>query len=64
VTDPPEGTVNESLMLPDPEAVYPVVPPDPVAVQVSEAMAGLRASGSVTDAPVAVDGPEFEATTV
>ena len=36
----------------------------PVAVQVSELMAGFEARGSVTDAPVAVDGPELEATIV
>ena len=36
----------------------------PVAVQVSELMAGFEARGSVTDAPVAVDGPGFEATMV
>ena len=36
----------------------------PVAVHVSDAMAGFEASGSDTDTPVAVDGPEFEATIV
>ena len=51
-------------MLPEPEALKPVAPPDPVAVQVSELMAGLRARGSVTEAPVAVEGPVFEATMV
>jgi hypothetical protein len=56
--------VSESVMLPDPEPLKPVVPPEAVAVQVSELMAGLRARGSVTDAPTAVDGPELEATTV
>jgi hypothetical protein len=56
--------VSESLMLPDPEALKPVVPPEAVAVQVSELMARLRAKGSVTEAPVAVEGPELEATTV
>ncbi len=56
--------VTESAMLPEPEALKPVAPPDPVAVQVSELMAGLSVRGSVTDAPVAVEGPEFEATTV
>jgi hypothetical protein len=49
--------VSESLMLPVPVALKPVAPPEAVAVQVSELMAGLRARGSVTDAPVAVDGP-------
>jgi hypothetical protein len=48
-------------MLPVPEALKPVAPPDPVAVQVSELMAGFDAKGSVTMAPNAVDGPEFEA---
>jgi hypothetical protein len=56
--------VSESAMLPVPEGLKPVAPPDAVAVQVSELMAGLRASGSVTDAPVAVEGPELEATIV
>ena len=51
-------------MLAVPEELKPVAPPDPVAVQVSELMAGLRARASVTEAPVAVEGPEFEATTV
>src|ERR1700684_3154734 len=56
--------VSESAMLPVPDALKPVAPPDAVAVHVSEPMAGLRARGSVTDAPVAVDGPELEATMV
>jgi hypothetical protein len=56
--------VETSLMLPDPLALNPVAPPEPEAVQVSEEMAGLRASGSVTVTPVAVEGPEFDATTV
>ena len=51
-------------MLPDPEALKPVAPPVAVAVQVSEVMAGYSASRSVTDAPVAVEGPEFEAVIV
>ena len=56
--------VTASLMLPDPDGLKPVAPPDPVAVQVSEAMAGLSARGSVTEAPVVVDGPELDATMV
>jgi hypothetical protein len=56
--------VTESLMLPDPVGLKPVAPPDPVAVHVSELMAGLRARGSVTVAPEVLDGPEFEATIV
>ena len=56
--------VSESLMLPDPEALKPVVPPEAAAVQVSELMFALRANGSVTETPVAVEGPEFEAITV
>ena len=62
--EPPEGMVTASVMLPDPDGPKPVAPPVPVAVQVSEAMAGLRARGSVTEAPVAEDGPEFDATMV
>jgi hypothetical protein len=54
--------VAESLMLPDPEALKPVAPPDPVAVQVSELIAELSARGSDTETPFALDGPEFEAT--
>src|SRR5580692_6648145 len=56
--------VSESLMFPDPEALKPVVPPEAVAVQESELMAGLSDRGSVTEAPVAVEGPELEATIV
>ena len=56
--------VTESPMLPVPEALKPVAPPEPVAVQVSELRAELRARGSVTWAPVAVEGPEFWTTTV
>jgi hypothetical protein len=56
--------VGASLMLPEPEALNPVAPPDPLAVQLSELMAGFEASGSVTVTPAAVEGPEFEATTV
>ena len=48
------------MMLPDPEALNPVVAPEAVAVQVSELMAGLRAKGSMTEAPTAVEGPELE----
>ena len=51
-------------MLPVPEELKPVAPPDPVAVQVSEVTSGLSARGSVTEAPLAIDGPEFEATMV
>src|ERR1700722_11416169 len=64
VTVPPAGMVDESLMLPVPEAPKPVAPPDPVAVQVSEAVAGWRAIGSETVTRVAVEGPALEATTV
>jgi hypothetical protein len=56
--------VNESLMLPEPELLNPVAPPAPVAVQVSVLMAGFEASGSATVTPLAVEGPEFEATIV
>jgi hypothetical protein len=55
---------DESLMLPDPEALLPEAPPEEVAVQVSELMAEFEARGSVTDAPVAVEGPVLEAVTV
>ena len=48
-------------MLPAPDALKPVAPPNPVAVHVSEPMSGLRARGSLTVAPVVVDGPELEA---
>src|SRR5580692_10790919 len=51
-------------MLPDPEALYPVAPPDPTAVQVSDLMSGLSDSASVTAAPTAVVGPELAATIV
>ena len=51
-------------MLPDPAALTPVTPPKETAVQVSELMEGLSARASVTDTPVAVDGPEFAATIV
>ena len=51
-------------MLPDPVGLKSVAPPASTAVQVSEVMAGFKARGSVTDAPVAVDGPELEATMV
>jgi hypothetical protein len=56
--------ISESLMLPEPEAVKPLVPPEPVAVHESETMAGLRAKASVRAAPLAIEGPEFETTTV
>ena len=61
MTEAPGGSVGESEMLPEPEALSPVAPPDPVAVQVSELTAGFEARGSVTDTPVAVEGPELEA---
>ena len=64
MTEPPAGMATESAMLPEPVALKPVAPPDPVAVQVSEAMTGFRARGSITLRPVAVDGPVFEATMV
>jgi hypothetical protein len=64
VTEPPAGMMSASEMFPEPEALKPVTPPDAVAVQVSELTAGLRVRGSVTDTPVAVDGPEFEAAIV
>jgi hypothetical protein len=51
-------------MPPEPEALNPVAPPEPLAVQVSELMAAFEARGSVTDTPEAVEGPELEATIV
>ena len=36
VIEPPAGTVTMSTMLPDPDVVNPLAPPEPVAVQVSE----------------------------
>ena len=33
---------DESPILPEPEALKPVAPPDPVAVQLSELMAGFQ----------------------
>jgi hypothetical protein len=64
VTVPPTGMVEESLMLPEPVALKPVAPPEPEAVQLSEPMTVFDASGSATVTPVAVEGPEFEATIV
>ena len=64
VTEPPAGMVAASLMLPDPLALKPVAPPAPEAVQLSELMAALVASGSLIVTPVAGEGPEFEATIV
>ena len=64
VTNPPTGRFTESLIEPVPDALKPVAPPEPAAVQLSEPMAGFVARGSVTDTPVAVDGPELEATIV
>ena len=51
-------------MLPVPEALKPVAPPDPVAVQLSELIAAFDARESVTVAPAAVEGPLLDATTV
>src|SRR5580658_9944432 len=56
--------VRVSPMLPVPVALSPLAPPVAVAVQVSEAMSGLSPRASVTDAPVAVEGPAFEAVMV
>src|SRR5580692_7678096 len=57
VIEPPAGSVGASEMLPDPDVLKPVAPPDPVAVQVSALMDGFSPRGSVTDIAVAVDGP-------
>jgi hypothetical protein len=64
VTVPPTGMVEESLMVPEPEPLNPVVPPEPLAVQLSELMAAFEDNGSETVTPVAVEGPELEATIV
>ena len=51
-------------MLPVPEVLKPVAPPDPVAVQLSELIAAFDVSESVTVAPAAVEGPLLDATIV
>ena len=57
----PEGRVTVSLIEPEPEDVQ-VAPPAPTQVQVAFVSSLDRAS--VTVAPVAVDGPELDATIV
>jgi hypothetical protein len=51
-------------MFPEPTELKPEAFPDPVVVHVSELMSGLRARGSVTEPPEALDGPVFVTATV
>lgn len=61
VTEPPEGKLTTSLMLPEPAAVQ-VPPPAPTHVQVMPVRAAGKVSAMVTEG--ALLGPPLEATMV
>src|SRR5438874_61845 len=58
---PPDGRFTVLLILPDPDAVFPVAPPAPTLVYVHVSEAG---NVSATVEPGALLGPAFEATIV
>ena len=61
MTEPPEGKLTVSLMLPDPIAVQ-VPPPAPTQVQVTPLSEAGKVSATVE--PGALLGPELEAVMV